>query len=125
MIRVARPLCQPVPVYSGKVAAIFDNLGRNPYLVAGDSPGDLPMLALAPNRLWMARLNKPGYQEAALKCSQKTGREGWLIQPTLASNECGFIAEVTKDVQSADPQVTKSLRLLSRLVSGRSRKGRT
>src|SRR5512133_1714781 len=63
--RLTGQMQYPVPTYSGKIAAIFSALGRNPFLVAGDSPGDLPMMAIGRHRLWIARQGKPAYQRAA------------------------------------------------------------
>lgn len=82
----------PVPMYSGKIAILFDRLGRNPYLVAGDSPGDLPMMSLGRHRLWIERLNKPAYQKTAARWFNKTGGT-WIVQPTSASRQPGFISE--------------------------------
>lgn len=91
--RLTSQLQTPVPTYSGKIAVIFDRIGRNPYLAVGDSPGDLPMLALSPHRLWIARLDKPKYQKVVAAWIRKTGSHGWLIQPTLPARDKGFQRE--------------------------------
>ncbi len=90
-LRLTSRLQFPVPTYSGKVAAVFDMLGRNPYLAAGDSPGDHPMLAVSQHRLWIARLEKPAYQRATRELMRKTGRDSWLIQPVLTKSTPGFV----------------------------------
>lgn len=89
----------PVPTYSGKVAAILDALGRNPFLAAGDSPGDHPMLSVSDHRLWIARLEKPGYLRATRRLMRRSGSAGWMFQAarTQASRQRapGFVpAEV-------------------------------
>jgi phosphoserine phosphatase len=80
----------PVPTYSGKVACIWDALQTRPYLAVGDSPGDLPMLKFSHNRLWIARMEKPRYQERLVgPVRSKEGR--WLIQPVLSKSTPGFL----------------------------------
>jgi len=88
--RLSSQLHFPAPIYSGKVAALWDALGRSPFLAAGDSPGDLPMLAFAQNRLWIARANKRAYQTAMTACRRATGARNWLIQPTQTAEQPGF-----------------------------------
>jgi hypothetical protein len=89
-LRLSGQLHFPAPVYSGKVAALWDVLGRPPFLAAGDSPGDLPMLSFARHRLWIARSNKTKYQAAMAVCRQETGNRAWLVQPTVTTSEPGF-----------------------------------
>lgn len=93
--KLTSQLQHPVPVYSGKIAALFDCLGRNPYLVAGDSPGDLPMMSLGQHRIWIARLNKPGYQKMAARWFRRIGGS-WKVLPTLASPNRGFVPRTGK-----------------------------
>lgn len=94
-LRLTTPLDQPVPVYAGKVACLWDALGRAPYLAAGDSPGDLPMLAFAEHRLWMARLEKP-----AATATMRTVRaaaalpENWAVQPVRTRDTPGLVPEL-------------------------------
>jgi hypothetical protein len=92
--RLTSRLQFPVPTYSGKIACIFDVIGERPYLCAGDSPGDHAMLAFSQNRLWIARLEKPGFQEKTAKLIRKTGSAGWIVQPTLAKNQPGFVSDL-------------------------------
>jgi phosphoserine phosphatase len=80
----------PVPTYSGKVAAILESIGRKPFLAIGDSPGDLPMLAFSENRLWIARLGKPGYLRAARALAVKTNPSCWMFQATGTNETPGF-----------------------------------
>ena len=61
-LRLTSRLQYPVPTYAGKVGCIWDALGRRPYLAAGDSPGDHAMLSFSEHRLWIMRMDKPGYQ---------------------------------------------------------------
>jgi hypothetical protein len=81
----------PAPIYSGKVANIMDLIGARPYLAAGDSPGDLPMLAFAENRLWLARLEKPDYQRERAACASRADEGPWIVQPVLCKGRPGFI----------------------------------
>jgi hypothetical protein len=78
-LRVTRHVQFPAPVYSGKIACIFDAVGCNPYLSAGDSPSDHPMLAISTNRLWIARPEKPEAQRATETLIQRTGKVGWIV----------------------------------------------
>ena len=85
-LRVTRHLQYPVPVYSGKVACILDALGANPYLCAGDSPSDHPMLALSRHRLWIARGDKPHAQQVTRALMRRTGPIGWILQPNFPTH---------------------------------------
>jgi phosphoserine phosphatase len=90
--RLTSRLHFPVSTYSGKIACIFDHIGRPPYLCVGDSPGDIPMLRFSEHRLWIGRLEKPGYQRLAVKAIRGTDCSRWLVQPTLAQQCPGFLA---------------------------------
>jgi hypothetical protein len=52
--RLTRHLQFPVSSSSGKVACIFDTIGRHPHLCVGDGPGDQPMMNISEHRLWIA-----------------------------------------------------------------------
>ncbi len=84
----------PVPTYSGKVGVIWDAIKGRPWLCAGDSPGDHAMLSFSENRLWIARLEKPGYQEATQELIRQTGTNGWLIQPVFSRNHPQFVSDL-------------------------------
>lgn len=71
----------PVPTYSGKVARILDHLGKPPVLAAGDSPGDLPMLAFSRHRVWIQRPAKPAFQAEMAAARSRTASGSWIIQP--------------------------------------------
>jgi phosphoserine phosphatase len=92
-LRLTGRLHFPAPTYSGKIACLWDGLRRPPYLAAGDSPGDLPMLAFSQNRLWIARLEKPAYQVAALRTRRESANGAWLVQPTLAKTATRFVPD--------------------------------
>lgn len=83
----------PAPVYSGKVACLWDALGRAPHFAAGDSPGDLPMLAFATHRLWLARLDKPGYSRAMREERARARSGSWAVQPVLTRGRPGFVPQ--------------------------------
>jgi hypothetical protein len=89
--RLTSRLQFPVPAYSGKIACLFDALGRNPYLCVGDSPGDLPMMAISRHRLWIARMERPDFQRKLLSCIRKSGGANWMVQPALTKRNPGFL----------------------------------
>jgi phosphorylcholine phosphatase len=78
----------PAPVYSGKVACILDAFGCNPYLCAGDSPSDLPMLSISQHRLWIVRPGKSEAQRASRALMRRTGRDNWVIQAASTLTLC-------------------------------------
>jgi hypothetical protein len=90
-LRLTTRLEFPVPTYSGKVAALWDALGRHPFLVAGDSPGDHAMLTFGEYRLWIARMDKPGYQQTTASLARAGGFKKWIVQPVLSRIRPGFM----------------------------------
>ena len=106
----------PVPTYSGKIACIWDVIGRRPFFCAGDSPGDHPMLAFSENRLWVARLEKPEFQTLTAKLIARTGVAGWLIQPTLTKSSPGFITDLATLPQRL-VAVPREIRRAARIVA--------
>jgi hypothetical protein len=110
-LRLTSRLQFPVPTYSGKIATVFDAVGRNPYLAVGDSPGDHPLLAISQHRLWIARLEKPGYQRATRELIRKTGDDGWLIQPALTQRAPGFVSglkEASERLNGLSPEMREA-----------------
>lgn len=104
----------PVSTYSGKIACILDQIGRPPYLCAGDSPGDLPMLKFSENRLWIARLEKPAYQRAAARALTETGPSHWICQPALNKCRPGLVPirkQIAALLDSIPGTVEESLRI--------------
>jgi phosphoserine phosphatase len=81
----------PVPAYSGKVACIFDAVGCQPYLCAGDGPGDHAMLTISQHRLWIARVEKPRIQKATARLVRQTGETGWMVQPSRTTGVPRFL----------------------------------
>ena len=90
--RLTSRLQYPVPTYAGKIGCIWDAIGRRPYLAAGDSPGDHPMLSFSEHRLWIMRMEKPCYQQTTMDCIRRTGKIGWMVQPVLGRENPGFLA---------------------------------
>jgi hypothetical protein len=115
-MRLTSRLHFPVPTYSGKTAWILDAIGRRPFLCAGDSPGDLPMLRFSENRLWIARLEKPGYQQCLLQAMNLTGPDGWLVQP-VRTKPPGWVSDLGTLLDSTPDEIANSLKLLSSLPS--------
>jgi phosphoserine phosphatase len=89
--RLTRWLQFPVPTYSGKIGAIWDAIGRAPYLGAGDSPGDLPMLSFCEHRLWIDRFEKLAYRQAMERTRLKQPGN-WIVQPVRTKEEPRFLA---------------------------------
>jgi len=121
-LRLTSRLQFPVPAYSGKLACVFDAIGRNPYLYAGDSPGDHALMACSHNRLWIARLEKPDYQRAAEEMIRRTGSPGWMIQATLTGEAPGFVpkpGEVSRGLKKVSSEIRQSTRILARLDASR------
>ena len=81
----------PLSGFYGKVANIMQWVGQRPYLIAGDSPNDLPMLDYAINKLWIARLEKPHYQKKMLAKRSGDNQDKWIVQPTLYKTMPGFV----------------------------------
>lgn len=116
--RLTSRLQFPVPTYSGKVACIFDAIGGRPYLCVGDSPGDHAMLVYSRNRLWIARLENPGFQRKLTELMRKTGNAGWLVQATLTKGRPGFLhdfAALPARLGTVPREVADSAAILSRL----------
>jgi hypothetical protein len=107
----------PVPTYAGKVGCIWDALGRHPYLAAGDTPGDHAMLSFSEHRLWIMRLDKPGYQQKTADFIRLTGRKGWMIQPVIGQEARGF--RTSFDVPpGATPPLKTAIRQSCELLPG-------
>lgn len=105
----------PVTASYGKVAEIMQWIGKPPYLVAGDSFGDIPMLKYAHNRLWIARLEHPTIHEYVAPLTlRKKEKNTWMIQPTLYKQSPGFIENIA-ELQSRKtddfPAVLKSMEI--------------
>jgi hypothetical protein len=88
---ITRHIQFPAPVYSGKVACIHDALGCNPYLCAGDSPSDHPMMSVSQHRLWIARPEKPEAQLTTQALMGRTGKRGWILQGCFKAGKPGFV----------------------------------
>ncbi len=110
-LRLTSRLQFPVPTYSGKIAAVFDVIGRNPYLAVGDSPGDHPLLQISQHRLWIARLENAAYQRATRELIRRARGDGWLIQPALTQRSPGYISglrEASKRLNGLPPEVREA-----------------
>lgn len=91
--RLTTQVVYPLTGYFGQLANIFKfvSYGR-PFLVAGDSPNDHPMLNQAENRLWITRLEKMEYQEKTLDLIENSLPGEWMLQPVLFKESPGFVA---------------------------------
>jgi len=91
--RLTSQIVYPLSGYYGKVANIQKEIGRVPYLVAGDSPNDHGMLSYATHALWLARLEKAKYQKTTMERISKDSQHKWLVQPVLYKKFPGFIKD--------------------------------
>jgi hypothetical protein len=116
-LRLTRHLQHPVSVYSGKVAAILDAIGLNPYLCAGDNPSDHPMMRVSQYRLWIARLEKPGAQRATSALIKQSGSEGWILQACTETDRPRFLPNLEGALasKSASTEMKQSVSILRRL----------
>jgi hypothetical protein len=121
--RLTSRLQYPVPTYSGKVACILDAIGRPPYLCIGDSPGDHAMMSFSQNRLWIARLDKTGFQHKTARLLNETGHAGWLLQATLTKGRPGFVAE-HEDAWASVAGVPRAARAAAGAVAALSKRMR-
>lgn len=116
--RLTSRLQFPVPIYSGKVACIFDAVGRPPHFCIGDSPGDLAMLTFSQNRLWIARLEKPDHQHQIARSIRITGTAGWLLQATSSVTKPCFVRDLdafARQNKNLSSEMRASARKLSAL----------
>jgi len=116
--RLTSRLQFPVSVYSGKVACILDTIGASPFLCIGDSPGDYPMMGISQNCLWIARLEKPNFQQSLAAHFRRNGKMKWMIQSTLTGQDAGFVPDLTLLPGRSDrlpKAVRQSLKFLARL----------
>lgn len=85
-------IAYPLTAYYGKISAIQKYISQSiPFLVAGDSPGDFPMLKYSENKLWIARLEKEDYQKMISALIKADPKKKWLIQPALYKKLPGFV----------------------------------
>ena len=119
--RLTSRLHFPVPIYSGKVACIFDAIGRPPHLCIGDSPGDLAMLAFSQNRLWIARLEKPDHQHQTARIIRATGTAGWLLQATSAGTRPCFVPDLDA-LARQNTNLPREMRAAARRLSALSKR---
>jgi phosphorylcholine phosphatase len=97
-LRFSRMVQYPAPVYSGKVACILDAIGRNPYLCAGDSPGDHAMMRISRHRLWIDRVEKPEVQRLTGALISRTGSVRWIVQKSSPTGEQRFLSNLDEIV---------------------------
>ena len=103
----------------GKAGAIDNIISRGElFMVAGDSMGDVEMLARTPNRLVITRLNKPDLAEGFAAEIEKAPDANWMLQPTINSAPVGFLptkcamADKTSGNDGVTATVDKSVAIL-------------
>lgn len=93
----------------GKAGAIDNIISRGElFMVAGDSMGDVEMLARAPNRLVVARMNKPALAEGFAAEIAKAPDATWMLQPAINSAPVGFLTSkcAMADKTAGNPDLT-------------------
>jgi len=83
-------LTLPAAEHFGKVANIMQWVKKKPYLVAGDSPNDLPMLCHGEHALWVAKLDYPKAQQLMVQTMVNQASK-LFVQPTLLDGSHGFV----------------------------------
>ncbi len=114
----------PLTGFSGKVANIIQYITgpvEKPFLVAGDSSGDFAMLQMAQHRLWFARLEKLGYQQALSRQIGKPEQGTWMIQPVLTARQPGLLKNQAHLQTLAEPAGLKFKELIESLQIWRER----
>ncbi len=105
-------ICHPMNGYFGKVANIMKYITVNrPFLIAGDSSNDLPMLNRSENRIWITRLEKMGYQKTLVKVMKDALPGQWFVQPVLYKKAPGFVssqADLNKRLASKPKKLAKA-----------------
>lgn len=103
----------------GKPGVIDNIITRGElFMVAGDSMGDVEMLARAPNRLVIGRMNKPVLAEGFAAEIEKAPDANWMLQPAINSAPVGFLqskcqmAEKTAGKADITATTDKSLTVL-------------
>jgi hypothetical protein len=98
--RLTSQLQFPVPSYSGKVACLFDAIGRRPYLCIGDGPGDQAMMDVSEHQLWIAPQGKDQMLHKTAALARSTGeldriKEGEPVSgPPSFLGSSGFVPAV-------------------------------
>lgn len=83
----------PMSSYYGKAANVMQWIKTKPYLVAGDSSNDHAMLAMAENKLWITRVERPSYQAQIIKLVRRNSNS-WMLQPVLTDASSGFVSSL-------------------------------
>jgi len=60
----------PLPAYSGKLACVFDAIGRWPYLCAGNAPSDAAMMQVSEHQLWIETGSGAGMRPFSARLGQ-------------------------------------------------------
>lgn len=108
----------------GKAGAIDNIISRGElFMVAGDSMGDVEMLARADNRLVISRMNKPALAEGFAEEIAKAPDANWMLQPTINSAPAGFLptkcAMAEKTAGNADLTATTDKSLAALEATGK------
>lgn len=77
--RLTSHLQFPLPTYSGKLACIYDAIGRRPFLGAGDGPGDRAMVSVSEHQLWIEPQHAASLQPVAARLFRSTSEAGFQV----------------------------------------------
>jgi len=80
-LRLTSHLQFPLPTYSGKLACVFDAIGRKPFLGAGDGPGDRAMVAMSEHQLWISPQHGDRLQPVFASLVASVSQTGWRAHP--------------------------------------------
>lgn len=82
----------PLPTYSGKLACIYDAIGRRPYLGAGDGPGDRAMVDISEHQLWIEPQRGKRRQPLSARLLHSSDDAGWTTPPATRQQGSNVLA---------------------------------
>lgn len=112
--------------HGGKRAAVADTISfASPYLMAGDSDGDIALLDSAANRLVINRMEKPELAQAFADELAQSSDGNWMLQPTLYTTRPGFLPSRCAMAQRTvdDPELTSLTDESLQILEGTDRLG--
>lgn len=105
--RLTSHLQFPVSSYSGKVACIFDAIGRRPYLCVGDGPGDQAMMAVSEHQLWIAPQGKDQILKKTVALARSAGEPDRMTPGASAAARPEFLGKadfIPPEVSATKPR---------------------
>jgi hypothetical protein len=84
----------PLPSYSGKLACIYDAIGRRPYLGAGDGPGDRAMVDVSEHQLWIEPQHATSIQPVSARLLRSASEVNWATPRSTRPPQVGLSGRV-------------------------------